>query len=244
MGVREGVSPSSSAHIKAEADMAALIVPQKLLKEKHALEEQEEQLRKRKDHLDLETEIATSVAKVNVLRACEGPRVSSSLCGKSDGMNSYLEREQRKVQTLNADAETIVPVLAGLPPHFPADYGLHPHLPDVRPKVRNVEMQSQATLSHQLKPEKQHCGVQDTQTCPHFQYDTDHPAPLMQNGSDCHLKSVLEKQNEMTSLLVEQQSLSFLPLREIQIFNGDPLQCGFSNSDDVKMMKKLPLTPT
>ncbi len=36
--------------------------------------------------------------------------------------------------------------------------------------------------------------------------------------------SIMEKQNEITSMLVHQQCLASLPKREIQIFDGDPLQ--------------------
>lgn len=188
VGSKSSASTASSARIKAEADMAALIVRQRLLKEKHVLEEQEEQLRKRKEHLDLETEIAASMAKVNVLRASEGSRASSVVCGKADGMNSYLEREQRKVRTLNADAETFVPVSLEQPlQDFSADHKLHPHLLGIRPKVRSVELQSQATLLHPLKPKTQHCGLQGTQTYPQFQFEPNHPAPLMQSGADHHL---------------------------------------------------------
>lgn len=46
-GSKSSVSSTSSARIKAEADMEALIACQRLLKNKHALEEQEEQLRKK-----------------------------------------------------------------------------------------------------------------------------------------------------------------------------------------------------
>ncbi len=61
-GGKSNVSTTSSARIKAEADMAALIARQKLLKDKHALEKQEEQLRKRKKQLDLDMEIAATMA--------------------------------------------------------------------------------------------------------------------------------------------------------------------------------------
>lgn len=46
-GSKSCVSSTSSARIKAEADMAALLARQSLLKDKHALEEQEELLRKK-----------------------------------------------------------------------------------------------------------------------------------------------------------------------------------------------------
>lgn len=68
-GTRSKMTFTASARLRAEAEMAALLARQKLLKEKHALEEQEEQIRKRKEQLQLEGDIAASMAKVNVLRA-------------------------------------------------------------------------------------------------------------------------------------------------------------------------------
>lgn len=38
------------------------------------------------------------------------------------------------------------------------------------------------------------------------------------------MMSIMEKQNEITSMLVLQQSLTSLPKRDIQIFDGNPLQ--------------------
>lgn len=45
---RSGVSSTSSVHLKAEAELAALKARQKLLKDNHELEDQEEQLRKKR----------------------------------------------------------------------------------------------------------------------------------------------------------------------------------------------------
>lgn len=59
---------------------------QVLLKDKHALEEQEEQLRKKKEQLNLQMEIAAPKAKVNVLKASEGSRISRA---KSDGATRW-----------------------------------------------------------------------------------------------------------------------------------------------------------
>lgn len=72
-----------------------------------------------------------------MLRA-SGSQVFSAVLGKSDGMNSYLEREQKNAQTLNADAETFVPVPVGQ--HISGGDQLRPHLLDVRSKVRNVDL--------------------------------------------------------------------------------------------------------
>ncbi|XP_034530056.1 uncharacterized protein LOC117805434 [Notolabrus celidotus] len=224
---RSSVSSTSSACIKAEADMAALMARQRLLKDKHVLEEQEEQLRKRKEKLDLEMEIAASAAKLNVLKASNTSRVSSAVRSRVDGMSSYLEREKGRVQALNVDAEIFVPVVAGQASLYTSVGGqLGQHLVDVRPKVRNVELQPQATLSYQLPgldSKMKKSGTQSFNTGPYVEQDLS--APVMRSSTDQgRLISVLERQNEITSLLVEQQSLSLLPRRDIQFFDGDPLQ--------------------
>ena len=36
--------------------------------------------------------------------------------------------------------------------------------------------------------------------------------------------SIMQRQNEITSMLVHQQCIASLPKREIQLFDGDPLQ--------------------
>ena len=81
--------------------MAALLSWQRLLKEKHALEEQQGQIRKQKQ-LKLEADIAASMAKVNVLRT-SGASVRSASSRKLDGMASYFEKR------LNIQAEPFVP---------------------------------------------------------------------------------------------------------------------------------------
>lgn len=68
------------------------------LKERHALEEQEQQIKRRKEQLELETELAASTAKLAVLQASDG--LGSSHVS-SNGMNSYFEREKRKVAIYN-----------------------------------------------------------------------------------------------------------------------------------------------
>ena len=48
-------------------------------------------------------------------------------------------------------------------------------------------------------------------------------APIMVTGDGNNLVSIMARQNEITAMLVQQQSLSSLPNREIQVFDGDPL---------------------
>ena len=99
--------------------MAALLARQRLLKDKHALDEQEEeqeeelrkkkeQLRKKREQLEMEVEIAASRAKMNVLRRSGRSRAASDTSVSPNGMHSYLERG-RKEAILSAGAKTFVP---------------------------------------------------------------------------------------------------------------------------------------
>lgn len=112
--------------MRAEAELAVLAIRQRLLNEKHALEEEElrkrkarlqleeeeEQLRKRKEKLLLDTDIK-KMAKLNVLRTqsiTSGKRSSKV----SDGMNSYLKKGKSQ-QQLNVNAEEFHPSAAAKP---------------------------------------------------------------------------------------------------------------------------------
>ena len=101
-------SSASSARLKAEAELAALSTRHKLLKEKYALEGEEQRLRKKREELKLNTEIAEKMAELQILKI-----KSTSTSGKrtskvSNGMKSYLEKAQSK-QLLNVNADEFVP---------------------------------------------------------------------------------------------------------------------------------------
>lgn len=89
--------------------MAALIVQQKLLDNKHILEEHEEQLRREKEQLELEGNTAATMAKMKVLSAAKVSSVQSNLSKVSDGMESYFERGQQQKKTVDAETYTFVP---------------------------------------------------------------------------------------------------------------------------------------
>lgn len=111
-----------------------------------------------------------------------------------DGMNSYLGREQRKAPMLN-----VVPVAVGQPSQY-----------------LSAGDQPQVTFSKLKMQQGRMHGAQAY---------AENPAPMVQSSTNHdRLITVLEKQNEITSLLVERQSLLLLPRRDIQIFDGDPLQ--------------------
>lgn len=67
-------SSTSSACIKAQADQAALLARAAALKGKHALEEQERLLKRKKEQLELDTEIVASTARLAVVQARDGSR--------------------------------------------------------------------------------------------------------------------------------------------------------------------------
>lgn len=214
--VSKSRSTTSSARIRAEAETAALMARQRLMSQKHALEEQQELLRRKKEELDLDMELAASMAKVSVFKASEGSRVSH-VSVKSDGMNSYLERGKRT--RLSHDAVIFVPELNTQPL---AAEGVGEALSSgyaaVRPKIYNkFELPAAVTWAgpSTLPEDVSHPPVT------HLQYDA---APVTANNSDQRFLTVLERQNQITSLLVGQQSLFLLPKRDLQVFDGDPLQ--------------------
>ena len=97
------VSTTSSVCLRAEAEVAALLTRQRMLKEKHAIEEQEEQLRRKKEQFQLEADIAANIAKVSVLRT--GCSVRSTASQKSNGMESYFQAKEKTLEMFNVDTE-------------------------------------------------------------------------------------------------------------------------------------------
>ncbi|KAI9532752.1 hypothetical protein NQZ68_029318 [Dissostichus eleginoides] len=84
--------------------MAALLARQMLLKDKHALDEQEEELRKKKEplrkkreQLEMEVEIAISRAKMNVLRRSGRSRAAKNLKQNMDICNIKPQEAQRPI---------------------------------------------------------------------------------------------------------------------------------------------------
>ena len=207
---------TSSARVKAEADMAALLARQRLLQEKHDLEKQEEEIRKRKERLALEVEIAASKAKVDVLRASSSVKGGTS--NKSDGMQSYMERGLHTV--LKADADSFVP-------HGQEDHGNPVSVRSVPQSyvTKSMEMKQPENIKSQIHQQRQtKLGVvHNAQPNFSMSQQSSTQAPIMATGDDNNLVSIMTRQNEITAMLVQQQSLSSLPNREIQVFDGDPL---------------------
>lgn len=168
------VSTTSSYRKQAEAERAALLARASALKERHALEEQEQQLRRRREELDLETDLAASTAKLNVLHA---PEVQSCARAPSDGMNSYLARARPK-QSIVLDPtamefnpeQTMMQQTSFIPNY--------PHLADERRKA--TEQWCEAVCTQWNEPMDLRTGGRTTTMQPASQAPLPYEKPLPQ----------------------------------------------------------------
>lgn len=235
-------STTSSACIKAEADKAALMARAAALREKHALEEQEHLLRKRmeeqkhameeqehllrrrKEQLELDTELAATTARLAVLQAC-GSSVASK---QTDGMESYIRKGAKpksKATFLNPHATEYessqqhfslpsrqgnVQSMVERPSTSDHDAARYSKQDDAAYQQNMQVFTGKSTLNPQ------------SQTKPAV-IQTSLP-PQGQTQTSGNLYSLLQQQNDITSLLVQMQTSQFLPHREIPIYDGDPLQ--------------------
>lgn len=216
-------SSTTSACVKAEAEMAALLARQKLLKEKYYLEQQEEEIRKRKEQFELEMEIAASVAKVNVLRASRSG-LQSSISYKSDGMMSSCNKMNKggAHSAFNADANSFVPEGQKIYEHPTANNIPDSCLTGAKPKERKYTVNVESQTLQQRPTEAGMAQNTQPNVLTSSQFAGAHASvPVTNDGNN--LLSVMARQNEITAMLVQQQNLSSLPNKEIQVFDGDPL---------------------
>lgn len=218
-------SSSASAKIVAQAERAALQERMAALKQKHALEAQDEQikleqeelrrkrekLRREKEQLALEAELKETNAKLEVLEINSKCNSNASKCSSkmSDGMNSYLERAKaQKTYALNPNAEHFMPTNKSSKP---------PPCPDsqvVSAKLKNVDIQAPIpSVSHVVQ--SQNIQMQPVQS--------DDDKKVCQSNSSPDILNIMQRQNEITALLVQQNTASALPMRNIPVFDGDPL---------------------
>ena len=181
------LSTTSSACIKAEVEMAALIVQQQMLKDKHAIEAQEEQLkrkeeqlRRKKEQLELDGNLAATMAKMKILRASSRSGVRSHRSRASDGMNSYMVKKQHENRTqMIATADGDITQTQSL------------HTGPVTVQSNTLTMDA-------------HVAAPTTLSAP-------------RNGEQSNMIHIMEKQNDITALMVQQQSLSLMPKKEIVV---------------------------
>lgn len=212
-------SSTSSARIKAQAEKAALMERVAALKKKHELEAQEEQLKRKKEQLELETELAATNAKINILEAL-GSRSSSRV---SDGMNSYLRKGTAQNETS-----------AKLNPHA------NEYLPDQVQQRQNVLIETNSSSQQQVvRPKETAHGpsVRPHDTTHLIQYSPQRQnvqsrmqgyvrttPPVLNDGNQVDMCNLIQRQNDITALLAQQSLSSTLPPRVIPVYDGDPLQ--------------------
>nr|XP_054607751.1 uncharacterized protein LOC129167238 [Nothobranchius furzeri] len=220
---RASGSSTSSACKLVMAEKAALIEKAAALKRRHELEEQEEKhrleaekLRKQKEQMELEAQIAAASIKLSVL---EGSDVGRRSC--SNGMNSYVSkglREQRQAE-FNPQAKECVPKGAVFQLSSTAPLVSEP---DARPKT--VTLKSSAPT--QFKQQKLKMSIQSESLQPQSsQNQQQNPVQIFSPVDNNAICAIMQKQNEITAMLVQHQLSATLPQREIPVFDGNPLQC-------------------
>lgn len=204
------------------------------LKERQALEEQEQQLRRKRERLDLEMDLAASTAKLAILKASD---LKSSSQAPSNGMNSYHEKEKRRMESahdLNPMATEYKPESWKSTQHDWTKWTL-PHNKPLSKDVRTKETEKWCTTAsrHQYRAEEQQQATNGLGTAQPFQSqsptaheDEERQATYHQISSNpsADILAIMGRQNEITAALVQQQRSLSLPPRDIPTFEGNPLQ--------------------
>ena len=218
-------STASSSRRKAEAERAALMAQAEGLKNKLALEREEaeltqrwEQIRAQKEMLSIETQLAAADAKIKVYDELDG---RSSVLSRQketvkrlyftsaqyDGAEDAVDGEGQDVENEAGDDEgdeladdkNYSHVAAQLP-------GQSSYAP--RGEKRNVQVKGPT-----FKTELLQLPVSHSDKHAHDKH-----------GADTNLMKIMQKQNEITEMLIKEQRLSTLPSKEIPVFKGDPMQ--------------------
>ncbi|XP_037394066.1 uncharacterized protein LOC119263286 [Pygocentrus nattereri] len=228
------------ARLQAEAERAALVARAASLKEKHTLEEQVEVLRRKKEQMDLDADLAASTAKLSVLKIYGASSVIS------DGMESYFEKEtkQKAVSITRKSEEN---------PNPSTRQKVNKRLLDIDALISQQEMQDD-TESGQRDPlgseSQRHAnkiGVAQKPQLREMQYQLSNgesqghihepiirprrpqmhegqSQPTVQENSESATLHLLQRQNDIAELLIQQHNSHLLPPRDVPIFEGDPLQ--------------------
>ena len=200
-------SSTSSARCRAEAEQAAVLAQAAALKDKYALEEQELILRRKREQLDLDTEIAATSAKLAVLQV--GSSVHSR---QSDGMASYIRKGARSklpLTSFNPQASIFV--------YPPSQRHASLSLQSNASPLATPTIMPKPTVSQGSQPPKLQSKTTFSQS---FQPTLDQQVfqPLQGQHQTAGLYNLLQQQNDITALLVQMQASQLLPHREIPIY--------------------------
>ncbi|KAL2086463.1 hypothetical protein ACEWY4_017522 [Coilia grayii] len=247
-GFNKSNTSSKSLRINAEAERAALLAKVSKWQEKHAIEDQEELLRKRRETLELNVEIEATNAKIDYLKSAEKNMT------KPVQFDSVLAH----MSVLGAEAaETSAAVQ--LDDRLDSLFPLPENAPVVRPKARTPVQfpplnsgvdeyhsrpvfhpgpssdtwpQLQHTLSHSFPYDGSSVIPSVTQPATSSARGTQFTVPQPQprtpsttsSPHETHMIKVLENQSELTRMLMKQQLLTTLPQGSIPIFDGQVLE--------------------
>lgn len=187
-------SSTTSAMLRIKAEREALLARAAAMKKREAIEQEEIRLRIKKEQLELETELAASDAKLKVYEDFE------------DAHESKYDLSELP------SGPRFEPLMCRQEKHNVDDYvcrgaGKISLTFDPKPAT-------QVGASDRRKSSSRFDAVSST---PHLNHH-DHT-----DFSTDSLHEVLQRQNEVTEMLIKQQSLSQLPQRDIPTFTGDPL---------------------
>ena len=226
------VSSTTSVRICAEADREALLVKAAALQKKHALEDEQDELRKEEDELrkrkelsrkrmeahDLQAELSATTAKINYLRNAEAQAVDTTFNAfnhtEFNAMNSYYEENIERISEPIAE-QTVRNTR-------PKD-GVHVQFPVLTttartPRIPRIpRMPSLSPSFSTARPVHDQSHALQNMSLESFSVPQGGQVPD-------NLTKILEKQNQLTSLLVKQQLLHTLPKGDLAVFDGNILQ--------------------
>lgn len=156
----------------------------------------------------LQDEIEVQMAKLNVLKS---QSVSSSKSDRSRGKHSSLEQKQRKMLGLNASAKAFVPQRC-VSESFQdrENTGAKPKEKTVQHKTLQSYQVEHQSSRHQTEEHRGQRNVMNSH--------------VQNSDEQGNILGIMRKQSEITSLLLKQQCLSSLPKRDLEVFDGNPLQ--------------------
>ncbi|KAG9330228.1 hypothetical protein JZ751_026029, partial [Albula glossodonta] len=188
----------------AEAEKAALLTKAAALKEKHALEDKEEllnkqkdELRKRRETLELQTEIAATTAKINILKGAQDVNPTSM-----DPMNEYFEDLTVRYKTSDLDFHQ-VKEQESTPDTWIQSVFPKTEIPlPVQHSAHEDLREWDVTQSHSPGRRAQGLSVQAHSNGAPRAAQTQSAGPPAQSGADQDsLIAVLQRQNEISTMM-------------------------------------------
>ena len=214
---KSSISSVSSELKKAKADQAAAMARAAALKEKHTLQLEETKLKSKMEQMELDADLAASAAKIRILKEWSDVVEQE---GPGDGMNDYYDSHYEP-ETMESNVEFMqLGAIPKTPLHqtimsFPIPSSTsRPIKPPMRPTPENKPRIKNVTQTYKSE------SANHNHTITHVAQDNSNRGV---NAAHDNLDVVIQRQNDIAELIVSQHNLSKLPVREISVFDGDPL---------------------